>query len=188
MRLDNCYNFENSDYWPHLYYYNHNVSADMFFDLLCFMLNSGVYKESRPWPFIWTSRIDCSDSVTHERVQVLSYSKYFLLFLPVVGIEPATSEWFQSETLSSQILYPQHHVSLSGKDMWQVRSQQRVRLTSNTYYNLTLIPFCRGVRSPNECPGYDSKPSDGEVPVMMELWEMQSTRHCHCSQVHSDPE
>ena len=30
------------------------------------------------------------------------------------------------------------------------------------------------VRSPNECPGHDTKQSDGEVPVMLELWEMQS--------------
>ena len=29
--------------------------------------------------------------------------------------------------------------------------------------------------SPNECPGYDTKQSDGETPVMWELWEMQST-------------
>ena len=28
---------------------------------------------------------------------------------------------------------------------------------------------------PNECPGYDTKQSDGEVPVVLELWEMRST-------------
>ena len=28
---------------------------------------------------------------------------------------------------------------------------------------------------PNECPGYDTKQSDGEVPAMLELWGMQST-------------
>ena len=28
---------------------------------------------------------------------------------------------------------------------------------------------------PNECPGYDTKQSDGEVPVMLDLWGMQST-------------
>ena len=28
---------------------------------------------------------------------------------------------------------------------------------------------------PNECPGYDTKQSDGEVPVMLELWGMRST-------------
>ena len=26
----------------------------------------------------------------------------------------------------------------------------------------------------NKCPGYDIKQSDGEVPVMLELWRMQS--------------
>ena len=28
---------------------------------------------------------------------------------------------------------------------------------------------------PNECPVYETKQSDGEVPVMLELWGMQST-------------
>ena len=34
-----------------------------------------------------------------------------------------------------------------------------------------------GVRPPppNECPGYDTKQSDGEVSVTLELWEIQST-------------
>ena len=31
--------------------------------------------------------------------------------------------------------------------------------------------LCRGVRFPNEGPGYDTKKSDGEVSVMLELWE-----------------
>ena len=35
------------------------------------------------------------------------------------------------------------------------------------------VPF---VEPPtNECPGYETKKSDGEVPVMLELWGMQST-------------
>ena len=28
---------------------------------------------------------------------------------------------------------------------------------------------------PNECPWYDTKQSDGEIPVMLELWGIQST-------------
>ena len=33
-----------------------------------------------------------------------------------------------------------------------------------------------GIRpSPNECPGYDTKQSDGEVPVMLGLWGIWST-------------
>ena len=36
--------------------------------------------------------------------------------------------------------------------------------------------LCRVVRPPpNECPGYDTKQSDGEVPAMLELWGMRST-------------
>ena len=31
-----------------------------------------------------------------------------------------------------------------------------------------------GQDSSNECPGYDTK-SDGEAPVMLELWQIQST-------------
>ena len=36
--------------------------------------------------------------------------------------------------------------------------------------------LCRCVRPPpNKCPGYGTKQSDGEVPVILELWRMQST-------------
>ena len=33
----------------------------------------------------------------------------------------------------------------------------------------------RGIRPPNECPGYDTKQSDGKVPVMLEFWGIWST-------------
>ena len=33
----------------------------------------------------------------------------------------------------------------------------------------------RGKTPPNKCPGYDTKQSDGEVPVMLEFWGMRST-------------
>ena len=36
------------------------------------------------------------------------------------------------------------------------------------------LHLCRGV-SPPQCPVYDTKQSDGEVPVMLQLWEMQNT-------------
>ena len=38
--------------------------------------------------------------------------------------------------------------------------------------------LCRGIsllHPTNECPRYDTKQSDGEVPVMLVLWGMQST-------------
>ena len=37
------------------------------------------------------------------------------------------------------------------------------------------LHLCRGLRPLHESPGYDTKQSDGEVPVMLELWGMQST-------------
>ena len=40
-----------------------------------------------------------------------------------------------------------------------------------TNYNSTK----GGKTLPNECPGYDTEQSDGEVPVMLGLWGMQST-------------
>ena len=45
-------------------------------------------------------------------------------------------------------------------------------------YRIYRLHLCRGVRRStltNECLGYDTKQSDGEVPVMVELWGMQST-------------
>ena len=77
-----------------------------------FMSNSGAYTEPHTEPFILSTRVDCSNSVNHDQVQVLSYRKYSLLFLPVVGIEPVTSRWFHSEAFSNQTPYPLHHVSL----------------------------------------------------------------------------
>ena len=74
------------------------------------MSNSEVYTESQTKPFIWTAGVDCSNSVNcHDRRQLLSYSKYSLLFLSIVGIEPAISRWFPSEALSNQAPYPLHH-------------------------------------------------------------------------------
>ena len=36
------------------------------------------------------------------------------------------------------------------------------------------LHICRAVRPPpNECPGYDTKQSDDEVPVMLVIWGMR---------------
>ena len=41
--------------------------------------------------------------------------------------------------------------------------------------NTQTAPLQRGKTPSIECPGYDTKQSDGQVPVMLELWGMQST-------------
>ena len=47
---------------------------------------------------------------------------------------------------------------------------------SPTLQNTPTASLQRG-KNPllNKCPGYDTKQSDGDVPVMLELWGMQST-------------
>ena len=39
----------------------------------------------------------------------------------------------------------------------------------------TITTTPRAPDTPKECPGYDTKQSDGEIPVMLELWEMLGT-------------
>ena len=101
MKLDNCYYKEYIDliliviftmFWL--------ICPSVFFR--CFMVNSEVHTDPRTEPFIWNTSMDCSNSVNHDWVQVLSYYRYSMLFLSVVGIEPATARWFHSEALSSQ--------------------------------------------------------------------------------------
>ena len=85
----------------------------------CFTLYSGAYIDSWTEPFIWITGVDCSYSVNHDWVQwLLTYSKYFLLILPVIGIEPATSRDFHSEALSNQTSYPLYQVSLLDNSEW----------------------------------------------------------------------
>ena len=36
------------------------------------------------------------------------------------------------------------------------------------------LHLCKGVRPSIKCPGYNTKQSDGEVPVMLGLWGMQT--------------
>ena len=47
--------------------------------------NSGTFTELRTTSFIETTRVACSDSICHDRVQVLSIPVYYS---PVVRIEP----------------------------------------------------------------------------------------------------
>ena len=51
---------------------------------------------------------------------------------------------------------------------------------SNPLYPTASLQWGKTM-SHSECPRYDIKQSDGEVPVILEL-------HCRCSRVHSGPE
>ena len=56
------------------------------------------------------------------------------------------------------------------------REREREIAQSAGAVEYTDCTSAEGVRpSPNECPGYDPKQSDGEVPAVLELWGMRST-------------
>ena len=42
-------------------------------------------------------------------------------------------------------------------------------------FRIHRLHLCGGVRPFYECPGYETERSDGEVPMMQELFEMRST-------------
>ena len=54
--------------------------------------------------------------------------------------------------------------------------------------NTPTVPLQKYKTHPNECPVYDNKQSDGEVPMMQEIGECRTHFYSHCSQVHSGPE
>ena len=78
-----------------------------------FMLNLGVYTISN-----WTLYLTQRGRLLQDQVQVLSHNKCSLLFLLVVGIEPAISWWFHSEVPSNQTLYSLCHVFLLDNSEW----------------------------------------------------------------------
>ena len=55
-----------------------------------------------------------------------------------------------------------------------------------TVWNATTV-FLQRSKTPNECLKYDTRPSDGEAPVL-EFGERWVLLHWHYSEVHSNPE
>ena len=82
------------------------------------------------------------------------------------------------------------HCSCTRTDTrWDNRCSTKIskELARTIVYHSSSCPICWscrihrlhpwwGVRTPpNKCPGYGTKLSEGEVPVMLELWGMQNT-------------
>ena len=83
MKSGDFYNSEYSDYCLILTTFR-PICPSAFFR--SFMSNSGAYTELRTEPFIYSTGVDCSNSVNHDRAQVLSYTKYSLLSYLWVGL------------------------------------------------------------------------------------------------------
>ena len=68
------------------------------------------------------------------------------------------------------------------KDITYPRWWQTIKSSSQNFYagpvgwgcRIHRLHLCRGVWLPNECPTYDTKQSDGEVHIVLELGRMRS--------------
>ena len=65
-------------YCLHLHCYFHDVSADMYSDLLQVFVELGNLHGTLNYVLYWIHRVPCSDSVSHNRVQVLSFPESLL--------------------------------------------------------------------------------------------------------------
>ena len=48
-------------------------------------------------------------------------------------------------------------------------------MSKNIAQSAGAVEYTDRKTTPNECSGYDTKQSDGEVPAVLELWGMRST-------------
>ena len=107
--LHYCYYLQYSDYWPHLYCYIHNMSA-------FFALRATVQKYLIWFDMIWFVK------------RSISWVDGDIRFISPKHLHGSVYKVFSWKVLLSQIILR----------LW-VLSQQQVRLTKNTYYNLTLV-------------------------------------------------
>ena len=115
----------------------------------------------------------------NENLNIIKKLKFLFGFLIWCG-ESSCRSVFQLHSSCCVYFWTNAH----GKD-WT----PSYRLNSPTIFpvvwgrRIHQLPLCRGARSPSQrVSWYDTKQSDGEVPVMLELWGLRS------SQVHSGPE
>ena len=88
------------------------------------------------------------------------------------------SQWITLPSQSCQVFYSFCANLLHSLILWLIVSFQSLHKFCPVGWGSRIhqVILCRGVRPcPNECPRYDTKQSDREVPVTLERWGMQIT-------------
>ena len=77
--------------------------------------------------------------------------------------------------------------NVTAKKTYEKQLKLPIGKLSKKKYQWT-IDYYRWIRPDNEFPGYDTKQSDGEVPVILDVWVMLSTPSLLSPQVHFSPD
>ena len=97
----------------------------------------------------------CMYVFVHICVYIFCILRFSLHSKPSLSLYYAPLLFLFAQLSTSGAIFPSAPVSLGCRIHW--------------------LYLCQGYDSPNKFPGYDTKQSDGEVPVMLELWEMRRT-------------
>ena len=79
---------------------------------------------------------------------------------------------FAKETTVAQSF---NHTRCARSQVWLLMDSLPGLAQSVGAVNTTTVPLKSGKILPNECPRYDTKQSDGDAPVMLEIWGVWST-------------
>ena len=104
--------------------------------------------------------LDCYLQVNRSVMQDLSY--------PVLTLE-LISWWVVNTTALSLNWSPYNFV------YWNKVVYFSFAQSAGGGCKIHQLHLCGEGKHPPECPGYDTKQSNGEVPVMLELWGIRST-------------
>ena len=113
------------------------------------------------------------DSLDCNFTDIYSISFYVVCYVSVVNSDFTTFTQVHKEhfhgtyTVLIQYLYTGHILFSNSSNSSIAQSAGACRIHR--------LHVCRGVRPHHECPGYNIKQSDGEVPVMMGLWVIRNT-------------
>ena len=124
--------------------------------------HTSMYLYTQTHTQIHTSMYLYTHTHTHTHVFVCTHITMYLY----VYIHACTRSSICAHTHTSMYLYTHTHTHTH-----QLAQLDRATECTNSINCIST----EGLDFTNECPGYDTKQSDDQIPVMLELWRMQST-------------
>ena len=106
----------------------------------------------------------------------LLLSQFFFQRIPLSILVRANLKKKRKRKICSQPRYILNEILLARHKMMLVQYSLYSPCPVGWGCKIHRLHLCRGGKTPpKECPGYDTKQTDGEVPAVLELWRMRST-------------